>query len=148
MNLPKGEDLAWLAGILEGEGSFQWMKRQPGRCAPYIQLRMSDKDVVERAAILMNTLKVRSYQRQQAGKTIYKRMYVAVVTGFKAALLMEILLPQMGVRRAAKIRELLLQWKEYKSGNYELRVARFMDRTLAASAKETAKGPESATTGR
>jgi hypothetical protein len=45
-------DIAWLAGLLEGEGSFMRGKRKD---APGISLAMTDRDVVERAAKLLRT---------------------------------------------------------------------------------------------
>ncbi len=42
------KDLAWLGGLLEGEGCFMIPKG-----SPRIALAMSDKDVVQRAARLM-----------------------------------------------------------------------------------------------
>jgi hypothetical protein len=45
-------ELYWLAGLLEGEGSF--VKGPPSRPnCPIVQLAMTDGDVVERAARLL-----------------------------------------------------------------------------------------------
>ena len=48
----KETDLTWLAGLLEGEGSFLKAPPSDPNC-PRISLEMTDKDVVERAALLM-----------------------------------------------------------------------------------------------
>ncbi len=42
-------DIAWLAGLVEGEGSFHMSTRSIA-----IILTMTDRDVVERAATLLN----------------------------------------------------------------------------------------------
>ncbi len=46
----KVADVAWLAGLLEGEGSFVVRPKN----TPYISLKMNDKDVVEKAGAMMN----------------------------------------------------------------------------------------------
>lgn len=51
-------DAAWLAGLLEGEGSFIAGTTTKGRHTSYrtrIQLSMTDQDIVERAAQLMGS---------------------------------------------------------------------------------------------
>lgn len=54
-------EVAWLAGLLEGEGSFgldtralHKYKVSTAPPAPYIKISMVDKDVIERVAVLVN----------------------------------------------------------------------------------------------
>jgi hypothetical protein len=42
-------DLAWLAGLLEGEGCFHFTR------TAYVVISMTDEDIIERAASLMNS---------------------------------------------------------------------------------------------
>lgn len=44
------KEIAWLAGLMEGEGSFFLSQNQPK-----MALLMSDEDIVSRAALLLGT---------------------------------------------------------------------------------------------
>lgn len=95
-------DLMWLAGLLEGEGSFlKGPPSQPHR--PRISLQMTDKDVVEKAASLMKVgHKVRPNDRRNPK---WKPIYQAVLSGKRAVHLMKSLKPYMGTRRRQQIDE-------------------------------------------
>jgi hypothetical protein len=95
-------DIAWLAGLIEGEGSFQW------NSSPTIQMSMTDKDVMERVAILCD-YPIRTYKPR--GKSTYKAVWSIRIAGARAAAWMMTLYAFMGIRRRAKIAELLLRWK-------------------------------------
>ena len=99
------DDLHWLAGLLEGEGCFIYFRTPYQQDRPGIQLKMTDKDVVERAAKLLNAPSVRSQDQPDR-----KRTFVCTTTGESAAEMMRRLLPLMGERRGAKIREILDEW--------------------------------------
>jgi hypothetical protein len=92
------DDLIWLAGLLEGEGTFDLQRRR----YPRIRLAMTDRDVVGRAATLMGT-KVRLSLRQAPNKPTWH----AEVQGPRAVSLMEALLPHMGARRSQAIATIL-----------------------------------------
>jgi hypothetical protein len=95
-------EFAWLAGLLEGEGCF--FNRSDRYFSPLIQLVMTDKDVVIRAAKAMESHKVvRCRQLTKAGKEIFRTN----VYGATAERLMRRLLPYMGTRRSQKIMEIL-----------------------------------------
>ena len=95
----RAEDLAWLAGLLEGEGSFLKAPPSSPNC-PRISLEMTDKDVVERAASLMN------------GK---------VAT--RAVELMRVLHPEMGSRRRSQIDAALETYIERRRGDNTRRLS-------------------------
>lgn len=97
-------DTAWLAGLLEGEGSF-FMIRDKGYQYPTIVVAMTDLDVIERVASMFGTsiFPQKKDKRYPDGKIGYRTQ----TTGHKAAGLMERLLPWMGERRSQKIKELL-----------------------------------------
>lgn len=96
-------EIAWLAGLLEGEGCFGYYNS-----APSIQLQMTDEDIVIRAATLMNA-KMRSVWKPR-GKPTYKPVYSCALRGPDCVAWMEAVLPFMGARRGAVIRDILHKW--------------------------------------
>lgn len=92
------DDLLWLAGLLEGEGSFDAHR---GRY-PRIRLAMTDRDVVGRAASLMDTGIRLALHPAPAKPTFH-----AEISGERAAEIMRAILPHMGARRSGKIAEVL-----------------------------------------
>lgn len=92
------QEILWLAGLLEGEGSFDLHR---GRY-PRIRLGMTDRDVVGRAATLIGA-RVRLTFRPKP----YAATWHAEVSGPSAVAVMEAVLPHMGARRSARIAEIL-----------------------------------------
>lgn len=112
-NLSK--DDYWLAGILEGEGCF--VGPAPSKWNHIaIQLMMTDRDVVERAAVLLGGQVAQLKRRKEH----YKDGYRCIIGGKKAAAIMQKLLPLMGERRSNRIKTLLLKYdptlRMYKHG--------------------------------
>lgn len=105
-------ELAWLAGLLEGEGSFMLDRNhQAGRVHRYpkIVVGMTDRDVIEHAARLFGTgvYNVPPDPRRPHGKAAYRTH----VTGRRAAELMRAMLPWLGERRSAKIVSILEEYE-------------------------------------
>lgn len=98
-SVPNGTDLYWLAGLLEGEGSFLAGPPSNPNC-PRAQLAMTDQDVVERAAQLFGRRVWRSDRGRDRG---YKPAFLTAIKGAAAARLMTTLRPIMGDRRQAQI---------------------------------------------
>lgn len=97
-------DLYWLAGLLEGEGSFLAPPpSSPNR--PRISLQMTDRDVVDRAARMMGVAYV--YVSGDRRNANWKRYYMVVLRGRRAARLMRMLRPLMGARRQVQIDDAL-----------------------------------------
>lgn len=98
-------DLAWLAGLLEGEGTFTIRRPKRGRPTARMKLAMTDEDVVRRArdTVRMGTLHGPYVVR--AGCKPHWEWVVArkadVIT------LLSALSPLMGSRRQARIAECL-----------------------------------------
>lgn len=91
-----GCSTSWLAGLLEGEGTFG-IQRSDGNAYPVIQLEMAEADVVHRAALLLGAASVQTCApRRHNWSTSYK----AVISGERAARWMRELLPLMGRRRS------------------------------------------------
>ena len=99
----KGTDIAWLAGLLEGEGSFIVRPKN----TPYISLKMNDKDIVERAANLMGTTinKKRNFYPTQVG--IDTGWCVQVYDREMMSELLPKMLPYFGERRTAQVTRLM-----------------------------------------
>jgi hypothetical protein len=88
--------LFWLAGLLEGEGSFlKPIPSDPGR--PILSCRMTDLDVVELVAAAFGT-------RVQANdKGQHRTEFAALLRGARAVELMSVLRPMMSRRRQEAI---------------------------------------------
>ena len=98
-------DIAWLAGLLEGEGCFTFCGGGAYRAARII-LNMSDLDIVERAKRLMGSKDV--IYRSMAGRS-GKQMYCIEVTqAEKVYEILSFIYPYMGARRKIRIEELLI----------------------------------------
>ncbi|HEX2907188.1 MAG TPA: hypothetical protein VHO69_10035 [Phototrophicaceae bacterium] len=95
----------WLAGLLEGEGSFQIQVKGEGRSdQPKLNLKMTDKDVVEHFALLLNTHVLGPYKLSGGPESAnWKPAYDASVFGEIALEWMQRLRPYMGERRQAQI---------------------------------------------
>lgn len=93
--------LAWLAGLLEGEGCF--CLRSDGH-NPIVQLIMTDADVVIMAADIMGCHKVVKCPKDTRGG---KQLYRTVLYGISAVDLMKSIYKYMGDRRKKKITDCL-----------------------------------------
>jgi hypothetical protein len=104
-----GDTLAWLAGLLEGEGYFGMIKNHVGGKVyryPRIGVSMTDKDVIDRVGALWG-VKTFILQPAISGR---KTQYRVTVSGGSAATWMRDLLPWMGARRSRRITEILAEY--------------------------------------
>lgn len=109
------QEISWLAGLLEGEGSFFTRRprgdrptrdRRSGGLGPRIFLAMTDRDVVGDAA---NLLGVRCHgEKARPGRLPVWRCRVH---GNVAAAWMMTLYSLMGIRRRQRIAEVLAAWR-------------------------------------
>lgn len=98
------KDIYWLAGILEGEGTFG----NYDSSGPVIQINMTDFDVIKRVhTILKCTSKI------SVGNYGNKTTYTASLNGNKAIGWMFTLYSIMCERRQEKIKEIILKWKNH-----------------------------------
>jgi hypothetical protein len=105
-------ELAWLAGLLEGEGSFLMYRCHKGGREyryPKIVVGMTDLDVIEHAASLLGENKVYPLPPSKQGER--KPAFRAHVSGRKAADLMHQLYPLLGQRRRARIDQILTEYE-------------------------------------
>lgn len=113
------KDLAWLAGLLEGEGSF--LKAPPSSPnSPRISLEMTDEDIVERAALLMGN---KAVNRINLRNPDWKQTYRVIIKGSRAVKLMRILYPHMGLRRRSQIDAALETYVERRKGDNTRRLS-------------------------
>jgi hypothetical protein len=111
-------DIAWLAGLLEGEGTFcsHRAKRKRKRWALMtvqvrVQIQMSDRDVVARVAKLTGASLLGPYSNIRSKKPSLRGnaplpCWVVSIVGAKAEQLCAAIYPLMGSRRQAQIRQM------------------------------------------
>jgi hypothetical protein len=93
--------IAWAAGLFEGEGSFFMDGKQP-----VMEIGMTDLDVIQRFADLTDAGWIRTKERPGHWKTIF----IHRVKGrHKVTKLIETFLPYLGNRRAHKALDILDQ---------------------------------------
>ena len=99
-------DVVWLAGLLEGEGSFFSYRN-----SPTISVNMTDKDVVEKAAALLRS----KVYTCNPGSPDRKIPYSATAHGSIAISWMMSLYQFMGERRKINIKDTIDAWKSADS---------------------------------
>lgn len=92
------DDLHWLAGLLEGEGSFMPGPPSSAR-TPVVAVHMTDEDVVARVARIFG----RKVQVVRPRSVRWQTSYMVRVQGAKAVYWMQLLRPLMGSRRQGQI---------------------------------------------
>lgn len=100
--------VSWLAGLLEGEGTFSLNRYSPEIAYPVIGLQMCDAGVVARAARLLGASSVWRREPEQVG---WSPTYCTAISGQRAAVWMRRLRTSMGTRRAAAIDAALSQYR-------------------------------------
>lgn len=100
-------DIAWLAGLIEGEGNISINGR-----AFTIRMKMTDRDVIYRAADLLGG-PIYEGKRPQPH---WKPTWVTQVKGAPAAGWAMTLYPWLGQRRRQQVREGLAEWRRQGNG--------------------------------
>ena len=101
-----GIEIAWLAGLFEGEGNVSINGR-----SLTIRIKMTDKDVVVRAATLLSA----ALYEHDPGRG-WKRTWIAQLKGDGAAGWAMTLYSWLGVRRRGQTRGALRTWKTQRRG--------------------------------
>ncbi|MFC5598480.1 hypothetical protein [Deinococcus cellulosilyticus] len=96
-------EVAWLAGLLEGEGSFLDAPPSSPR-SPRLVVSMTDLDVIEKVARCFGVSYVKNDRRNPER---WKTCYVVKISGTRAMAMMKLVYPYMGQRRRQKIDEIL-----------------------------------------
>lgn len=95
--------LAWLAGIIEGEGCISIKSRPNQKNALMVRVKMTDEDIIQRVANLFGT----SYRSVAPAQAHWKTQYSTEITGKRAANLMKMISPLLGRRRKERLASLL-----------------------------------------
>lgn len=101
-------DIAWVAGVLEGEGCFKMQTSGGYKGSICIATQMSDKDTIQKLSAIMGGTLWGPHGPYGVSKL---QTWQTAVFGSKAAAWMMTIFPFMGIRRQAKIRELLAIWR-------------------------------------
>lgn len=97
-------DIAWAAGLIEGEGCFTW--HSDGR-HPYFLMDMTDKDVLVKFQTIFPDTNLRGPYAHK-NKPQHKPRYRVDAFGPKALHVMQTVYSYMGDRRKAKMDEFLI----------------------------------------
>ena len=103
-----GADLPWLAGLLEGEGSF----RGADENRALVRVATCDRDVVVRAGVLMGST-VHAYPPRDQR---HREVFITSLGGSRAATLMRELHPLLGVRGRAQAEAVLAAYPAHADG--------------------------------
>jgi hypothetical protein len=98
-------ELGWLAGIVEGEGTFTMNRYASGQRSPRVAVKMCDEDVVRRVHVVAGCGKVRFVGRAQEHHKdawIWLLQRKAECQAFG-----ELMFPLMGERRQVQIRRMI-----------------------------------------
>lgn len=102
------EEVAWVAGVLEGEGCFDY-NRTPKY--PRVRLEMADGDVVERVHALVGCGRISEPTSRNPGR--WRATKLLVINGRdNVEPLLVAIRPWLGERRGAKVDELLDTWRD------------------------------------
>lgn len=103
------KDVTYVAGLLEGEGCFQFSN------SPTIRLSMTDKDIVTKARNLMKVDRIiYAHKSDSVSRNRWKQKYTLTLHGNIAIQWMMTIYSLMGERRKAKIKEIIYAWKQMK----------------------------------
>ena len=117
------QTLYWLAGLLEGEGSF--MRGTPS-CPnlPVIALQMTDEDIVAKVSQIFGV----KYSKDKPSKRHvenphWKRVYSVRIKGQRAVDIMQEIFPLMGIRRQKQMQNAIeshqIKQKRFREGEIE-----------------------------
>lgn len=99
--------MLWLAGYLEGEGSFQ--KGPPSKPnQPLITCQTTDFDIVEEVGKFFRTKPIKVKKRQKH----WKQSWAIRIRGLGAVKIMKELFPFMGKRRKVQIEKAISSYKD------------------------------------
>jgi hypothetical protein len=99
------QEIGWLAGWLEGEGTFYFTKSKSSPTA-IVQVFSVDRDIIEKAARLTKgkIYWIKPRNNSQGGYRLHLESDLAID-------IMEMVLPLMGERRTVQIKQALEGWR-------------------------------------
>ena len=103
----KIKDIAWLAGVMVGDGTISLTRNSTG-----IVIAMSDRDVIERVAeIIEGRVSVIRSHKKLPGREHHKTMYRTSRYGAHAVAWLMTMYPLLFGRKKARAREVIDVWK-------------------------------------
>ena len=115
---PNPTELAWIAGIWEGEGCWVYRKGRPSRKEKSylrMQMVMTDEDIMERVGAIMDGRKITYSDGGPAHKAAgQKPVYGITLQGKSASRWTDLMKPYLGKRRLEKYQFIMEQINEQK----------------------------------
>lgn len=106
------KDIAWIAGLFEGEASFYTYtkKRNKGASTSYPEFTIQsvDSDIIQRVAKIMNVVYISNVVPYGSTK---QHSFKLRRCGSKAIEWMMTIYSLMGKRRQAKLKQVIIAWK-------------------------------------
>jgi hypothetical protein len=100
-------ELGWLCGLIEGEGCCRAQKTH-GVYYPFIAIRMTDEDIIERvAALIRKIIQTNARVIEYPDTRGWQRTYCFQVHGNHVRPLLELILPHMGDKKQGEIERAL-----------------------------------------
>jgi hypothetical protein len=99
----KAEDIAWVAGVFEGEGCIR--VRKGGHYGAQVSIRMDDQDVIERIHSTMGFGNLYEAQERRAGGRVVTQYNYQLAAAEHVIAFLTAVLPYLGARRRAKAEE-------------------------------------------
>jgi hypothetical protein len=127
-------EIAWIAGLLEGEGSFLVKTGTQGY--PVIQCSMTDKDIM----IRLQSLCGGSLSSHKPKNLNWKETHVWRLGGVAALDIMSKILPHMGERRTNKILEVMSTSEEHTRAKENTKKNRELKHKEAGTAYNNGEG--------
>ncbi len=130
--MPSVKEIAWLAGLLEGEGAFcrGWYANPSRHNKKFfrvsILLGMTDIDTVKRAAALLGGAVCSN--KKLYGTTSKKQVHTTAIVGPRAIGWMQTLYSLMGERRQKRMAECIALWKVNTPPTSVQSIGRYMSR--------------------
>jgi hypothetical protein len=120
-------EIAWLAGLFEGEASFgidnrkiQKYKVSTSPAAPFIKIAMVDEDVISKVSKLLN----KSYFSPRRLTVTQKKVFICHIGDrLTVQYILINIFPYMSQRRSLQIQrclDLITQWEEWKKNRNKI----------------------------
>jgi len=109
--MTRAEEIAWAAGLFEGEGCITKQPRRPHQ--PRLQLASTDRDVVEQFREVIGCGSISLMSRSERLTENPKPIWAWVAVSNSAVQVLHELLPYLGKRRSAKAREVIALREEH-----------------------------------
>jgi hypothetical protein len=118
----KREDLAWAAGLFEGEGCFSYSEVGKGRGSLHATVKMTDRDVIYRFQDVIGLGEITLCRPQRVGWKVQWNWQVGSFEHFQAVV--ALLWPWLCSRRRGKAKQILKWYHELEPPSFRLGLTR------------------------